>query len=197
MDEARRIARNIAKLPTGARIAAGVPCPRPDVTCYLPRSCTFCLVWMVACRFSANPVGGKFHTLFSSHACAAWQHIRSLCWPQCPRPSQQSSPKCRRHMSRFPRPHIPACRFAIFPRRHPGGPFLLHCPMRTSSPRLSWKKRQAKATRLCRLQIMAPSSPLSHFNPDLQLPDFSNSKQSVPPTQARLGPCSRERHGTD
>jgi len=32
---------------------------------------------------------------------------------------------------------------------------------------------------------------------DLQLPDFSNSKQSVPPTQARLGPCSRERHGTD
>jgi hypothetical protein len=34
------------------------------------------------------------------------------------------------------------------------------------------------------LQIMAPSSLSSHLKPDLQLPDFCNSMQFLPPVQA-------------
>jgi hypothetical protein len=35
-------------------------------------------------------------------------------------------------------------------------------------------------------QIMAPSSLSSHLKPDLQLPDFCNSMQFLPPMQAHL-----------
>jgi hypothetical protein len=35
------------------------------------------------------------------------------------------------------------------------------------------------------LQIMAPSSLSSHLKPDLQLPDFCNSMQFLPPVQAQ------------
>jgi hypothetical protein len=69
-------------------------------------------------------------------------------------------------MPRFPQLHVARCR-----------------PRYAS---IAFAHRVLEVLTALQLQIMAPSSLSSHLKPDLQLPDFCNSMQLLPPKQAHL-----------